>query len=225
MDVRNEYRFEAVSAGVRQACGSTMLDAIPDATSLSLIDRVQRHDQEAWRRLAAIYGPCVYAWCRKAGLQPADAADVVQEVFCAVIGHIEQFHHDRVEDSFRGWLARIFRNKVNDFMRRRRVQPPAAGGSAVHGVIERWACPSDALSAPDAQNDNDQLVHRALLIIRHDFQERTWEAFSRCVLDGERPGNVASDLGMSIAAVCMCRARVLTRLRETLAGLGFRIDH
>jgi RNA polymerase sigma-70 factor (ECF subfamily) len=46
--------------------------------------RIKVHDPDARRRLVVIYGPMVYGWCRRAGLQPNDAMDMVQEVFRAV---------------------------------------------------------------------------------------------------------------------------------------------
>ena len=45
------------------------------ASSPSLLVAVQRRDPEAWRRLVSIYGPLVYDWGQRKGLQAADAAD------------------------------------------------------------------------------------------------------------------------------------------------------
>jgi RNA polymerase sigma-70 factor (ECF subfamily) len=55
------------------------------ATSTSLIRRVKDRDDEAWERLLDLYVPLVYSWCRRSGMQTEDAADVVQEVFRAVL--------------------------------------------------------------------------------------------------------------------------------------------
>ena len=43
-----------------------------DSTETSLILRVQQNDAAAWERLSQLYGPVVYAWARKAGLQSDD---------------------------------------------------------------------------------------------------------------------------------------------------------
>ena len=54
------------------------------STSASLIQSVKAADTDAWQRLADLYGPVVYAWCRQAGLTQVDTADVAQNVFLAV---------------------------------------------------------------------------------------------------------------------------------------------
>ena len=53
--------------------GSRCPAATPEATSLTL------------------YSPLVYRWCRRMGVTRSDAADVSQEVFRSVAGHIVGF--------------------------------------------------------------------------------------------------------------------------------------
>src|SRR5262249_62247129 len=77
-------------------------------------------------------GPCatrVLHWCGRWRLQDEDAADVFQEVFQAVARHIKSFRKQRAEDTFRGWLRTITRNKVHDHFRRLRQEPAGVGGS------------------------------------------------------------------------------------------------
>ncbi len=89
----------------------------PDAVSTGLIRRLKMHDDEAWQRLLDLYVPLVFSWCRRAGLQSEDAADVVQEVFRAVAHAIAGFKYTRTTDTFRGWLRTITKNKINDHFR------------------------------------------------------------------------------------------------------------
>lgn len=50
-------------------------------TSLTLLERLRSpSDQEAWSRFARLYTPLLYYWCRRAGLQEQDSADLVQDV-------------------------------------------------------------------------------------------------------------------------------------------------
>ncbi len=62
-------------------------------SSTSLLDRVRAHDPMAWRELVQLYGPLITYWCRKAGLQPADVADVTQAVFMAVSRKLPDFRN------------------------------------------------------------------------------------------------------------------------------------
>ena len=63
------------------------------------------------------------------------------------------------------------------------------------------------------------LVRRTLELIRADFSKATWDAFNRFVLEGQPAATVAASLGISANAVYLARNRVLTRLRQELAGL------
>jgi RNA polymerase sigma-70 factor (ECF subfamily) len=56
-------------------------------------------------------------------------------------------------------------------------------------------------------------------LVRDEFEAQTWEAAWRVVVEGQRPADVATDLGMSRGAVYMAKSRVLSRLREELQGL------
>jgi RNA polymerase sigma-70 factor (ECF subfamily) len=77
-----------------------------DSLSSSLLERLREKDVEAWKRLTDLYGPLVYSWCRRADLAPADAADVMQEVFIAVSRAIKTFRRDLRGGTFNGWKRR-----------------------------------------------------------------------------------------------------------------------
>jgi RNA polymerase sigma-70 factor (ECF subfamily) len=187
-------------------------------TSLTLLDRIRQRDQQAWERLVGLYSPLVYHWCRQAGLQPADAEEVGQEVFLAVARGIATFHHDRAGDTFRGWLRTITRNKVLDHR-----TPPGgkgAGGSDAQQRLQRL--PS---AEPATENDADSehaekaiLYRRAVELIESSFEPSTRRAFW-LVMSGRKAKDVAAELGLSATAVYVAKSRVLHRLREEFAGL------
>jgi RNA polymerase sigma-70 factor (ECF subfamily) len=163
----------------------------------------------------------VFAWCRRAGLQPADAADVGQEVFAAVARAIQGFRHDRKGDTFRGWLYVITRNKLRD-----RSIPPGgtgAGGSNAQRrldeiraeEVEQAIPPSDAVAA----DEQKALYRRATEMVRSEFETRTWDAFWRAFVDGDAAADIASDLGVSVNSVYLAKSRILRRLREEFADL------
>src|SRR4051794_28869712 len=98
-------------------------------TSPTLLQRAQSNEVGAWERLVELYAPLVYHWCRRSQLSPEDTADIFQEVFREVAGHIGDFRRDRSGDSFRGWLRTITTNKIRDHFRRLHDQPRAIGGT------------------------------------------------------------------------------------------------
>jgi RNA polymerase sigma-70 factor (ECF subfamily) len=176
------------------------------------VDGVKRRAPEAWRQLARLYGPLVYRWCRQAGLPVPDAEDVLQEVFLTVASRIGEFQSDRQEGSFRGWLRTITRHKVGDWIRRRARSPRAVGGPEAQQVLAEATAPEADADLPET----GVLYHRALALIREEFQEATWQAFWRVVVEGQTPADAAADLGMTRNAVYIARSRVLHRLREAL---------
>lgn len=187
-----------------------------DGTSSDLLSRVRARDSAAWERLADLYGPLVYYWCRRSGLQDADTADVVQNAFVAVAASIDNYQR-RPGATFRGWLWTVTRSKVHDHFRHRRAEGPAAGGSEAQ---QRLADLVDYQPNEEVDNDDQAettaLVHRTLQAIRDEFEPGTWTAFWRTVIGGERPVDVAIETGVTANAVRQAKRRVLRRLREEL---------
>jgi RNA polymerase sigma-70 factor (ECF subfamily) len=147
--------------------------------------------------------------------------DVLQEVFRAVVSHIGAFRKTQRGDTFRGWLRTVWRSKVHDLFRRRQREPEGAGGTDAQRRLAQWAGPP----APGEEDSDDRnaeraLLHRALALIRSEFEERTWQAFWRTTVEGREAKAVGDELGMSPGAVRVAKSRVLHRLRDTLGDLG-----
>src|SRR5687768_4847883 len=101
--------------------------SVTRSTSLSLVERVRANEPHAWQRFVQLYSPLVYYWCRQQGLQPADSADILQNVLQSFFTGIGNFRSDHPDSSFRGWLWTIARNKLRDYFNRKRREPPALG--------------------------------------------------------------------------------------------------
>lgn len=192
-----------------------------NSTSLSLLNRVRRNDADAWGRLTTLYGPIVYGWCRRAGLQDVDAADAVQDVFRVVFQQLAQFRgSEKSGGSFRGWLWVISRNQVRLNFRKRGTIPQAMGGTDAQ---LQFAAEADAFAGqddeePEAGITQRRLLHRALELVKGDFNPVTWQAFARVTLQDHAIPDVARELGLTENAVRQAKFRVLRRLREELDG-------
>ncbi len=189
-----------------------------DSISSSLLVRVRGSDAVAWRRLVDLFSPLIYHWARRAGLDEADAADVVQDVFAAVHGRVGAFDRDREGGTFRGWLRTITRHKVGDCQRKHWCQPAAEGGTDALARLNQTAAPADD-GDDDPAADAADIAHRGLELVAAEFTEKTWAAFHGTALDGRPADEVARELGMSLGAVYIARTRVFKRLREELQGL------
>jgi RNA polymerase sigma-70 factor (ECF subfamily) len=187
------------------------------STSSGLLERVKARDGEAWRRFVYLYGPWVYAWCRRSGLQGADAKDLAQEVFCAVAASLATYRRIEGKGSFRGWLWGITRNKIADHFRRLGARPQAQGGTDAQQAMVQ--VPDQTPSDTDLGSDpagHGTLARRAIDLIRAGAEDRTWKAFWRVVVDGQPAADVAAELGMTIKAVYEAKYRLVKRLREEL---------
>jgi RNA polymerase sigma-70 factor (ECF subfamily) len=187
-----------------------MADFPPTRVSLLLRLRDPR-DEQAWRELVAVYGPLVYGYARKQGLQDADAADVSQEVLAAVAGAIGRLHYDPARGSFRGWLFTVVRRKLSDWRERLAQRQRGSGDPATHELLEQLPAPEEAQWETDWE---DRLFTWACEQVRPEVSESSWQAFWRTAVDGAPGKQVAADLGLSVAAVYHARSRILARLKE-----------
>ena len=191
-------------------------------TSLTLLQRARDQDRDAWQRLLDLYAPLVMYWCQHWGLKGADAEDVRQEVFQAVATGLPKFSREHTGETFRGWLRGITRHKLLDHFRRESQRPVAAGGSDAQHRLAQLPGPGDDPSDAPA-TELQSLYHRALLVLQTEFELNTWQAFWRAAVDGHRPADIATDLGMTPAAVRKAKSRVLRQLRRgnrRFAGLA-----
>jgi RNA polymerase sigma-70 factor (ECF subfamily) len=182
-------------------------------TSVSLLERLRNGTSaEAWDRFVHLYTPMLHHWARRAGLQEADASDLVQEVLVLLIRKLPEFEYDR-RQSFRAWLLTVTRNKWSEICRRRQLT--AVGGKDLLGEVAAV----DDVGDIEESEYRQQLVKRALEAMRNELPASTWSAFQEYVLSGHDVDTVAAQLGVRVGTVYAAKSRVLARLRQELAGL------
>ena len=59
-------------------------------------------DSDAWHRFVDLYGPVIYGWLRRSGLDAQSAEDVGQEIFVTVAKNMDRYRHERERGTFRG---------------------------------------------------------------------------------------------------------------------------
>lgn len=90
-----------------------------DATKLTLVQRAQRGDEEAFAALFQSHRNRVYSVCLLMTRNVADAEDLTQDAFMQVFRSLGNFRGD---SAFSTWLHRVAVNTV--LMKRRRKTPP-----------------------------------------------------------------------------------------------------
>ena len=185
-----------------------------DRTSQTLLARLRRgpEDKEAWAQFATRYGAVVFSWCRKKGLQRADAEDVTQEIFVDLCKRMRTFEYDPSK-SFRKWLSAMTHHAWVDFLERKRRNPPGTGDSAVGALLEAREAPDELAAQLDAAAEKE-LFEEAASRVRLRVEPQTWQAFSLTAIEKLPAADVAKRLGLSIDSVYQAKSRIVALLRE-----------
>ena len=184
-------------------------------THPSLLVRIRNaDDDQSWCEFVEIYSPLIYGFARKRGLQDADAVDLTQEVLRIVARSIGRLEYDRRRGSFRGWLFTIVRNELSDWFSRQRSDVVGSGDSSDVRRFEELPAADENDSAFWDQEHQRRLFEWASLRIQTEVHESTWSAFWETTVKGRSGKDVASELGLSVAAVYLAKSRVMARLKE-----------
>jgi RNA polymerase sigma-70 factor (ECF subfamily) len=188
-------------------------------TRPSLLVRIRdAADRQAWSQFTAVYGPLVYGFARKHGLQDADAADLTQDVLRIVARSACRLEYDPKRGSFRGWLFTVVRNELRSFLSGRRRQVQGSGDTDVQKLLSEQPAPEEEQRLWE-QEHQTRLFHWAAEQVRGEVQEATWRAFQMTAVEGRSGQETAAALGLSVAAVYLAKSRVMARLKEHIRRL------
>jgi RNA polymerase sigma-70 factor (ECF subfamily) len=181
-------------------------------TSASLLRKLrQEGDADSWARFVHLYSPVLYCWALKMGLQHNDALDLVQEVFVVLVQKLPEFDYD-AHKRFRGWLWTVTKRK---WLERRRRRPlPVDPNTSIQDI----QTPSVTEEIEETEF-REHLLHSLVPSLRGNFQESTWQAFWRHVVEGRPVAEVAAELGLSAATVYKAKLRILAHLHMELDDL------
>ena len=145
-------------------------------TRVSLIARIREpNDAQAWSQFVELYGPLIFHYGLRRGLQHADACDLTQEVLREVLRSIDRFDYDPRLGRFRGWLLVVTRRTLSRMLEKQRIQ---SGGN---GHDANLVTTTSALYEDDDIWEREHRMHLlrwAASQIRDEFKETTWQATS-----------------------------------------------
>jgi RNA polymerase sigma-70 factor (ECF subfamily) len=185
-------------------------------THAGLLAKIQdRQDNLAWREFVDLYSPLILAYCRKRGLQYADAQDVTQNILTAISRAIRTFDYDISRGRFRGWLGLIADQQLSRFfqgsLRQRRGvgapnEPSAAG---LDGAVDAaWE---------DLFNAHVYQAARARVRVEFDFD--TWLVFEKVWEQSVDPCDVARELKRKSQWIYQAKFKVVQRLVQEIDRL------
>jgi RNA polymerase sigma factor (sigma-70 family) len=185
-------------------------------TRLSLILRLRHADDAAaWQEFVEIYQPLIFRLARSRGLQEADALDMTQEVMARVAKAVNHWDPDPQRGTFRGWISRITRNLVIEFLRSKNRRPVTSSDSSIDQFIQSTPGPSPETELFDLEHQRQVFVWAAEKV-RGSFRPKSWQAFWLTAVDNRSADDVANELGMTKGSIYIARSRVMAKLKEKI---------
>jgi RNA polymerase sigma-70 factor (ECF subfamily) len=183
-------------------------------TSLLLRLRQAPPDQEAWSEFVDRYGRQIHAWCRRWGLQEADAQDVTQTVLLQLASKLQTFSYDPAQ-RFRAWLKTLTHHAWSDFLAAWRSAVTGSGDSGLQLLLDNVQA-RDGLTRRLQETFDQELLELATAQVRERVEERTWEAYRLTAQEGLSGAEAAEQLGMQVGTVYKAKSKVHAMLQETL---------
>ncbi|POX44812.1 RNA polymerase sigma factor [Streptomyces sp. Ru72] len=176
-----------------------------DAALTDAVHAAQNGDEDGFRRVYRMVNPMLLRYVRTL-VGAADAEDVMSEAWLHIARDLRTFHGDG--PGFRGWAARVARNRALDHLRRSGRRPVIGGDE------------NDLLELPSASDTADEALEsvstdRALALIASLPRDQAEAVLLRVVLglDAKQAGRV---LGKRPGTVRVCAYRGLRKLAEML---------
>ncbi|MCO6457590.1 MAG: sigma-70 family RNA polymerase sigma factor [Pirellulaceae bacterium] len=189
-------------------------------TQITLLRQVaDGQDQRAWDSFAGTYAPLILGYCRKRGMQEADALDVVQEVLLQVSRQMGQFQYDARRGRFRGWLGTVTHRAMLRQRERLRRRARSASGCADDDSLSRQEC-DQPLGELWVEAFNAHVYREAVQRVRLQITDETWRAFEGTFVQGVPPRKVAEELGRSVGWVYQAKAQVVCGLKSEILYLA-----
>jgi RNA polymerase sigma factor (sigma-70 family) len=199
-----------------------MGQASDSGTRVTLLGRLRRDpsNQAIWAEFVEHYGTKIFAWCRKWGLQEADAQDVTQNVLLKLADKMRTFTYDPSR-SFRAWLKTLTHHAWSDYLEGRRRPGLGSGDSQILDMLHSVQAREDLLQHLEAEFDRE-LLEEAMSRIRLRVAPQTWEAFRLTALEGLSGAEAAQRIPMQVAQVFVAKRRVQKMLSAEVAKLEGR---
>jgi RNA polymerase sigma-70 factor (ECF subfamily) len=190
------------------------------ATRASLLERLRDvHDDASWQRFFDTYWTLIRRVALNAGLNEAEAQDVVQETVISVAKHLPGFCYDPSVCSFKTWMLRLTRWRIIDQVRKRLPveRGPQAGEDEATAIaaVERLA----GSVGPELEAFWDQEWEQAVLAaaveqMKQQVRPEQFQIFDLYVLRHMPVAEVATLLGTNIPHIYLTKHRLAKLLRS-----------
>lgn len=189
------------------------------STSLSLLRRLQEKSNDAWADFMEVYGRAVYGFCRRRGLQDADAEDVCSQVMVALERMLNEDRFDATLGSFRGWVFRVARNLTATKFREKANGLVASGDTRILNLLSNHPHSLEKNCDALKYEYRAELFHWAAKRVQPVVNKSTWRAFWATAVEGIDARAVADELQTTVGNVYTAKCRVIDRIQKLVATL------
>lgn len=178
-------------------------------------------NQDSWQEFFETYWSLIYSTARRSGLNDSEAQDVVQETVICVARTIPEFDYDPKIGSFKAWLRKLTRWRILDHVRKRNSGPiPIANFEQDLPFFLELADESDdSFAASWDEEWRKAIIEAAVAKTKLRVDEKQFQIFDLCALQGWPIEKVASTLRISRARVYVSKHRVGKVFEEELKGV------
>jgi RNA polymerase sigma-70 factor (ECF subfamily) len=197
-------------------------------TRESLLRRLKSwDDQESWGDFFNTYWRLIYSAALKAGLNEAQAQDVVQDTIIVVAKKMKDFTYDRAMDSFKGWLLYLTRKRIAlEYRRKERERITSDSAEPTDWTLEAKDLPDPAgfdLQSVWEQEWERNLWEAAITRVKKEVNAKQFQMFDLYTIKEKPAQEVARQLNVPVAQVYLAKHRISSLLKNELTRLRNQI--
>lgn len=201
-------------------------------TRQSLLSRLKDwRDEDSWKTFFETYWKLIYHAAVRAGLSDTEAQDVVQETVIRVSKSMKNFKYRQENGSFKAWLLRLTRWRINDQFKKRQksVVPMGDVGDSAGELEDELAAMSagemgkelmDRVSEESWDTEwESNLLEAALGRVKRRVDPRHYQVFHLIVLKEEPVADVSRALKIGRAKIYVIKHRLSNLLKKEIEYL------
>jgi RNA polymerase sigma-70 factor (ECF subfamily) len=201
-------------------------------TRRSLLNRLKDwDDHESWKDFFDTYWKLIYKAAIRAGLNDAEAQDVVQETILGILKGMPGFEYQPEKGSFKGWLLRLTSWRIGDQLRDRRqggapndfAQTSTATGTGTETTtssLDRVPDPSGLkLQATWDEEWEHNLLDVAIERVKLKVDAKDYQLFDLYVFKERPVTEIARGLKVSAGRVYLAKHRIGKLLKKEIINL------
>ena len=195
-------------------------------TRQSLLSRLKDYDDnDSWHEFFYTYWKLIYGMAMRSGLTDAESQEVVQETIIAVSKHMPDFKYDRSKGSFKGWLLKLTRWRIQDQLRKRQRDAnlirPKDDESSRTQMMDSIPDPV-GIEAVWEDEWQKNMVEAALQKVKDRVKPKQYQVFDLYVLKGWPISKITATLGVNFGQIYLAKYRVTALIKKEIKSMEAR---